>query len=147
MGDSTPANLRARVVTGLQRYFQLKRLQGLLSTRGLRILHYAAEKAAEELEHAPLGPLRLWELVEREIRCSAGIGSAARYCGCRPLQKGMAKARAAGLGWGPVVVTLSRQHLLHLLPTRPPCTVRSTPVVPGPPGRPGGRRGCCASWC
>lgn len=58
------AEMRTRLLAGLKRYFVAKRLAGLLSINGLRILHYACDKAAEEARH----PLQLWSSLEKEIR-------------------------------------------------------------------------------
>ena len=95
LGGSTPADLRARVLTGLQRYFHQKRLAGLLSTRGLRVLHYACEKAHEGLEHSPAAPLQLWELVEQEIRCVC-LGGDLHCALCVERGSGVGCSAAAG---------------------------------------------------
>ncbi len=50
------------------------------AVQSLRILHYTCEKNVEEIEHAPDTRLRLWELLEREIRCvHILVGPAVRH--------------------------------------------------------------------
>jgi hypothetical protein len=47
------------LLAGLKRYFHAKRMEGLLSARGLRILDSGCEVL---LEH-PEQPLRLWSII------------------------------------------------------------------------------------
>ena len=58
------AEMRGRLVSGLKRYFHGKRLQGLLSIKGLRILDYACDHAGEHTDE----PFRVWHSLQREIR-------------------------------------------------------------------------------
>jgi hypothetical protein len=53
-------------VTGLKRYFYSKRMEGLLSARGLRILDNSCDFALEN----PYKPLRLWCIVRRCVTVS-----------------------------------------------------------------------------
>jgi hypothetical protein len=45
--------------TGLKRYFHAKRMEGLLSARGLRIL----DSGCEVLLEVPHKPLHLWSII------------------------------------------------------------------------------------
>ncbi|PRW44236.1 Sodium hydrogen exchanger 7 [Chlorella sorokiniana] len=56
------AEARVRLVAGLKRYFHAKRGEGLLSTKGLRILDYACDRAAD----CAYQPLDIWSVAERE---------------------------------------------------------------------------------
>lgn len=58
------AEMRSRLVAGLKRYFHGKRLSGLLSPQGLRILDYACDRAAEHTSE----PLHIWARLEREVK-------------------------------------------------------------------------------
>ena len=63
--EATPsdqADVRSRLVVGLKRYFHSKRIEGLLSSRGLRILDNACDAAIED----PFVPLALWETLEKD---------------------------------------------------------------------------------
>jgi hypothetical protein len=66
--------MRTRLIAGLKRYFFAKRLAGLLSVDGLRILDYACDKAADASAH----PLRIWAALEREVRGGWGTHAASR---------------------------------------------------------------------
>ncbi|KAI3423997.1 hypothetical protein D9Q98_009830 [Chlorella vulgaris] len=55
--------MRSRLIAGLKRYYHAKRLEGLLSVQGLRILEYACDYAAEHT----VQPLSVWKLLEREV--------------------------------------------------------------------------------
>lgn len=59
--NPTCSNPPAAVCAGLKRYFHAKRMEGLLSSRGLRILDAACESALE----APAKPLNLWCTISR----------------------------------------------------------------------------------
>eukprot|EP00887_Chlorella_sp_A99_P005087 scaffold25.g5087.t1 len=58
------AEMRSRLVAGLKRYYHAKRMEGLLSAKGLRILDYACDRAAEEAGE----PLQMWGRLESEIK-------------------------------------------------------------------------------
>ena len=53
--------MRSRLVAGLKRYFVGKRLAGLLSIQGLRVLNYACDIAST----TPEQPLNLWKTLEK----------------------------------------------------------------------------------
>lgn len=55
---------KSRVVSGLKRHFTARRLGGLLSSRGLRLLEYSCDESLENTG----GSLRLWPLLEAEVR-------------------------------------------------------------------------------
>lgn len=55
--------MRTRLLAGFKRYFVGKRLTGMLSVDGLRILQYACDKADDETDHG----FHLWSLLEKEI--------------------------------------------------------------------------------
>lgn len=57
------AEMRSRLLAGLKRHFVGKRLAGLLSVAGLRILTYGCDRAADSAAE----PLRLWSALEREV--------------------------------------------------------------------------------
>ncbi|KAL4430847.1 hypothetical protein ABPG75_006103 [Micractinium tetrahymenae] len=59
--------LRLRVLTGMKRHFRAKRLAGLLSPDGLRVANYACDKAIEHAEEHPRDPMRLWQMLCKEI--------------------------------------------------------------------------------
>ncbi|KAF8065728.1 NHX8 [Scenedesmus sp. PABB004] len=65
------ADARSWLLSGLKRYFHSKRMEGLLSARGLRILDAACEAALED----PSRPLMLWCNISRDaannlvVRC------------------------------------------------------------------------------
>ncbi|KAL4855765.1 Sodium/hydrogen exchanger 7 [Chlorella vulgaris] len=61
--DGVLCEMRSRLIAGLKRYFHAKRLEGLLSVQGLRILEYACDYAAEHT----LQSLSVWKLLEKEI--------------------------------------------------------------------------------
>ncbi|KAL4855761.1 Sodium/hydrogen exchanger 8 [Chlorella vulgaris] len=61
--DGVLSEMRSRLIAGLKRYFHAKRLEGLLSVQGLRILEYACDYAAEHT----LQSLSVWKLLEKEI--------------------------------------------------------------------------------
>lgn len=46
---------------GLKRYFHGKRMQGLLSARGLRILDFGCDTLLDD----PYRPMALWDIIER----------------------------------------------------------------------------------
>ncbi|GAB4813268.1 hypothetical protein N2152v2_000314 [Parachlorella kessleri] len=58
------AEMRSRLLAGLKRYFHAKRMEGLLSVQGMRILDYACELAAEHADQ----PLGLWARMEQEVK-------------------------------------------------------------------------------
>ncbi|KAK9789036.1 hypothetical protein WJX73_003859 [Symbiochloris irregularis] len=60
--DDELAEARVRLVVGFKRYFHGKRIEGLLSSRGLRILDNACDA---ELEH-PERPLSLWTIIDKD---------------------------------------------------------------------------------
>lgn len=60
--------MRGRLVSGLKRYFHGKRLQGLLSIQGLRILDYACDHAAEHVDR----PFAIWQSLQKEIKVHIG---------------------------------------------------------------------------
>lgn len=62
------AALRHRIMIGLQRYALQKRLAGLLSTTGLRVLRYSCERSIEQVEKDEEAPMDLWKHIEQEIR-------------------------------------------------------------------------------
>lgn len=57
------AEMRVRLLAGLKRHFVAKRLAGLLSVEGLRILQYVCDVASDK----PENPLRLWASIEKEV--------------------------------------------------------------------------------
>jgi hypothetical protein len=57
------AEMRVRLLAGLKRHYVAKRLAGLLSVDGLRILQYACDVASD---HAAQ-PLQLWASLEKEV--------------------------------------------------------------------------------
>lgn len=68
------AERRTRLLAGLKRYFVGKRLNGLLSVEGLRILQYACDKAADD----PETPLSVWTELQKEIGGRWGTRLASR---------------------------------------------------------------------
>lgn len=66
-GLSSLQDQRLRVLNGLKRHFRAKRLAGLLSPDGLRIAIYACDVAIEHAEEHPDAPLRLWDVLHKEI--------------------------------------------------------------------------------
>ena len=52
---------RPRPPPGLKRCFHAKRMQGLLSARGLRILDYGCDTILDD----PYQPMALWDVIER----------------------------------------------------------------------------------
>ena len=52
---------RARLVTGLKRYFHGKRAEGLLGASGMQLLDYACNLQMD----SPDEPLFMWSLIER----------------------------------------------------------------------------------
>jgi len=55
---------KSRVVSGLKRHFTARRLAGLLSSRGLRVLQYSCDEILENTGSS----LRLWPILEAEVR-------------------------------------------------------------------------------
>ena len=55
---------KSRVVSGLKRHFTARRLAGLLSTHGLRLLEYSCDEILENTGSS----LRLWLILEAEVR-------------------------------------------------------------------------------
>lgn len=55
---------RFRCLMGLKKYFEKRRTEGYLSSRGLRLLIWACDVGMEEPHH----PLNLWELIENDIQ-------------------------------------------------------------------------------
>eukprot|EP00891_Asterochloris_glomerata_P006187 jgi/Astpho2/6187/Aster-x0275 len=55
------ADARARLVSGLKRYFHQKRIEGLLSSTGMRVLDNACDVSIDNAEE----PLALWEILEK----------------------------------------------------------------------------------
>ncbi|KAL0035986.1 hypothetical protein WJX77_010179 [Trebouxia sp. C0004] len=76
--DLAVADMRVRLLAGLKRYLHGKRLNGLLSSEGLRVLDNACETAAEHAAEHPEDPLDVWRLVERDCRGSWGVKLLAR---------------------------------------------------------------------
>ncbi|KAL0021928.1 hypothetical protein WJX79_007439 [Trebouxia sp. C0005] len=76
--DLAVADMRVRLLAGLKRYLHGKRLNGLLSSEGLRVLDNACETAAEHAAEHPEEPLDVWRLVERDCRGSWGVKLLAR---------------------------------------------------------------------
>ncbi|KAI8472713.1 MAG: Sodium/hydrogen exchanger family-domain-containing protein [Monoraphidium minutum] len=54
------ADARMWLVSGLKRYFHAKRMQGLLSARGLRILDHGCDTLLDD----PYRPLELWDVID-----------------------------------------------------------------------------------
>ncbi|PRW32594.1 Sodium hydrogen exchanger 7 [Chlorella sorokiniana] len=74
MSEGVLTEMRSRLIAGLKRYFHGKRMEGLLSVQGLRILEYACDHAAEHT-NTPLG---MWELLEKEVKGKIGTRVTAR---------------------------------------------------------------------
>lgn len=55
------AETRVRIVSGLKRYFHGKRHEGLLSSRGLRMLDQACDEDMEE----PLEPFNIFDNIQK----------------------------------------------------------------------------------
>ena len=60
------AEMRVRLLAGLKRHYVAKRLAGLLSVDGLRILQYACDVASDKATK----PLQVWASLEKEVRGS-----------------------------------------------------------------------------
>eukprot|EP00882_Tetradesmus_deserticola_P033672 GHRQ01038482.1.p2 GENE.GHRQ01038482.1~~GHRQ01038482.1.p2 ORF type:complete len:273 (+),score=93.83 GHRQ01038482.1:112-819(+) len=67
------ADARSWLLSGLKRYFHGKRMEGLLSARGLRILDAGCEVGLED----PSKPLRLWGNLSR---CVSVFSCGGMYC-------------------------------------------------------------------
>jgi hypothetical protein len=57
------AEMRVRLLAGLKRHYVAKRLAGLLSVDGLRILQYACDVASDKA----IQPLQMWASLEKEV--------------------------------------------------------------------------------
>eukprot|EP00879_Flechtneria_rotunda_P004544 GHRR01004799.1.p1 GENE.GHRR01004799.1~~GHRR01004799.1.p1 ORF type:complete len:1688 (+),score=648.93 GHRR01004799.1:153-5216(+) len=62
VGPEELADARSWLVSGLKRYFHAKRMEGLLSARGLRILDYSCDTLLDE----PHKRLALWGIISRD---------------------------------------------------------------------------------
>ncbi|KAI7841566.1 hypothetical protein COHA_004736 [Chlorella ohadii] len=80
-GLSSLQDQRLRVLNGLKRHFRAKRLGGLLSPEGLRIAIYACDVAIEHAEEHPDAPLRLWDVLHKEISGSRATRAVAGLLG------------------------------------------------------------------
>lgn len=65
---------RFRLLMGLKKYFEKRRTEGYLSSRGLRLLIWACDVGMEE----PHDPLNLWELIETDIQSRIQIKVASK---------------------------------------------------------------------
>jgi hypothetical protein len=96
---------------GLKRYFHGKRMAGLLSARGLRILDYGCDTLLDD----PTRPVALWDVIERWAGGRPGFGArevqgGVGLQGCwwfeRPVQAGAAKGEVrAGVGTPALALT------------------------------------------
>ncbi|KAL6780791.1 hypothetical protein ACKKBF_B11690 [Auxenochlorella protothecoides x Auxenochlorella symbiontica] len=89
LSEEATDEMRGRLVSGLKRYFHGKRLQGLLSIKGLRILDYACDHAAEHVDR----PFAIWQSLQKEIK-----GDLVTRCLARLLMW-MARAFRASPAW------------------------------------------------
>lgn len=61
--DATLTEHRLRLLSGIKRTLVARRMQGLLTVEGLRMLQYACDSSAHHADH----PIQVWSVLERNV--------------------------------------------------------------------------------